>query len=200
MFTGIVEDTGEVSIVRPQGETLIGVKPSKLETESVQIGESIAVNGACLTVISVENGIFFVQASNETLSKTTFCEAARGTVVNLERSVSPNGLIGGHIVTGHIDGVGKVESTVRHGESFEFIFSLPPDFMKYVAPKGCIALNGVSLTVNNVDAGGFSVNIIPHTLSHTTFSSLSAGSKVNFECDIVAKYVERLVGFDGEKP
>ncbi|WP_462137246.1 riboflavin synthase [Candidatus Mycalebacterium sp.] len=199
MFTGIVEDTGEVSLVRPQGETLIGITPSKFDTGSMQIGESLAVNGVCLTVVSVENGAFFVQASNETLSKTTLGEVAQGAVVNLEKSVSPDGLMGGHIVTGHIDGVGEIESTAERGESVEFIVSLPPGFMKYVAPKGCIALNGVSLTVNDVDGNRFSVNIIPHTLFHTTFSSLSAESKVNFECDIVAKYVERLIGFGGEK-
>ncbi|QMU56427.1 MAG: riboflavin synthase [Candidatus Mycalebacterium zealandia] len=199
MFTGIVEDTGEISLVRTQGETLIGVKPSKLDADSIQIGESIAVNGVCLTVVSIENGAFFVQASDETLSKTTLGEAVRGAVVNLERSVSPDGLMGGHIVTGHIDGVGEIESAAERGESVEFIVSLPPEYMKYIVPKCCVTLNGVSLTVNDADDKGFSVNIIPHTLSHTTFSSLSAGSKVNFECDIVAKYVERLVGFSGEK-
>lgn len=199
MFTGIVEDIGVVSLVCPGGDTLIGVKPSAIKAQSLSAGESIAVNGVCLTVVSVESDVFLVQASRETVSKTTISEAAEGTVVNLERSVAPDGLMGGHIVTGHIDGVGTVESAAACAESVEFRFLLPGVFMKYVASKGCIAVNGVSLTVNEAAADRFSVNVIPYTLSHTTFSTLSAGDRVNFECDIVAKYVERLIGFDREK-
>ncbi len=199
MFTGIVEDTGVVSFVRSGGDAFIGIKPSAINVRSLKIGESVAVNGVCLTVVKAEKDAFFIQASRETFSKTTMSETVEGTAVNLERSVAPDGLMGGHIVTGHIDGVGTVGSTVSRAGSVEFRFFLPGGFMKYVAPKGCIAINGVSLTVNEVTDDWFSVNVIPHTLSNTIFSSLSAGDKVNFECDIVAKYVERLIGFEKGK-
>lgn len=199
MFTGIVEDTGIITSVRFGDDSLVGIKPTAIGTQCLKIGESIAVNGVCLTVVSVENEVFLVQISRETLSKTTMSEAGQGTAVNLERSVAPDGLMGGHIVTGHIDGVGTVESTAACGESVEFRFSLPGGFMRYVVPKGCIAINGVSLTVNAVADDWFSVNLIPHTLSKTTFRDFSAGREVNFECDIVAKYVERLIGFDRKK-
>ncbi len=199
MFTGIVEDTGVAKLVRSEGDALIEIKPSAIDARSLKTGESVSVNGICLTVVSVEKGSFFIQASLETFSKTTISETTEGAVVNLERSVTPEGLMGGHIVTGHIDGVGTVESTAARAESVEFIFSLPGVFMKYIAPKGCITINGVSLTVNETADNRFSVNVIPHTLSHTNFSTLSAGDRMNFECDIVAKYIERLIGFDEKK-
>ncbi len=199
MFTGIVEDTGVVSMVQPGADTFVGIKPSAIKPESLAIGESISVSGVCLTAVSFESGAFFIQASRETFSKTTMSSISEGSFVNIERSVAADGLMGGHIVTGHIDGVGTVESTRPRGDSVEFSFSLPGGFMKYVTSKGCIAINGVSLTVNDVKGELFSVNVIPHTLSHTTFGSLSAGDKVNFECDIVAKYVERLMTFE-KKP
>lgn len=196
MFTGIVRDTGTVAFVRPGGgDTVIGIRPSSIRADSLEKGESIAVNGVCLTVISAGGGEFTAQMSQETVSKTTMSSVKEGDAVNLERSVRPDDLMGGHIVTGHIDGVATVKTTQERGESVEFVFSLPARFMKYVAPKGCVAINGVSLTVNEVTDETFSVNIIPHTLSHTTFASLSGGDKVNFECDIVAKYIERLAGF-----
>lgn len=199
MFTGIVEDTGVVSFVRPGGDTVIGIRPLSAGSELFKPGDSVSVSGICLTVVSTEDGGFTTQMSSETVSRTTMADVAEGKVVNLERSVTPEGLMGGHIVTGHIDGVGRVESTGKRGDSVEFRFSLPGGFMKYVAPKGCIAIDGVSLTVNEATGVDFSVNVIPYTLSHTTFASLSAGDGVNFECDIIAKYVERLGDFGVKK-
>ncbi len=199
MFTGIVQDTGVITSIISGGDATVEIKPSAIDPTSMKTGESVSVDGVCLTVVSVGKDAFFIQVSRETFSRTKMLEAKPGKVVNLERSVTPDGLVGGHIVTGHIDGVGAVESTVTKGESIEFNFLLPDGFMKYVAPKGCITLDGVSLTVNEAGENGFSVNIIPHTLSHTTFSSLSVGDKVNFECDIVAKYIERLIDFDSGK-
>ena len=200
MFTGIVEDRGTVGFVRSGGDGAeISVRPRSMDAGSLATGESVAVNGVCLTVVSAGGGGFVCQMSRETLSKTTMSSLGGGSTVNLERSVRPDGLMGGHIVTGHIDGVGTVTEKTPRGNSVEFWFSLPGGFMRYVAPKGCISLDGVSLTVNEVTDAGFSVNIIPHTLSHTTFSSLAVGGGVNFECDIVAKYIERLAVFGGGK-
>ena len=154
MFTGIVEDTGTVSFVRSGGDTEIAIRPLSMDVNSLAMGESIAVNGVCLTVVSVRGGEFISQMSGETVSKTTMSSVRGGNTVNLERSVRPDGLMGGHIVTGHIDGVGTVTERTPRGDSAEFSFSLPGGFMRYVAPKGCIALDGVSLTVNEVtDAG-----------------------------------------------
>lgn len=194
MFTGIIEDLGKVKEVRRRDEEAVfAIQPASMDMRDVQLGESIAVNGACLTVTSVGSNVFTVEASHETLTKTNLSKLNVGSKVNLERSLKLGGRLGGHIVSGHIDGMGKVESTTRRGKSIEVWFSLPKELSRYVVEKGSIALDGVSLTVNSVDGNKFSVNIIPYTQDATMFAELKSGDSVNIECDIIGKYVEKLM-------
>ena len=194
MFTGIVEDIGKVSgIRRKQKESVFTFEVGRIKIAEVELGESIAVNGTCLTVTSIGKNSFTVDASRETLSKTNLGELKKGDSVNLERSLRAGGKLGGHIVNGHVDGVGKVESRRKAGDSHIFRFSVPKALSKYIVQKGSVAVDGVSLTVNDVKGKEFTVNIIPHTLKETIFSGLKKGDTVNIECDIVGKYVEKFV-------
>lgn len=193
MFTGIVEDIGTVSgVIRRTKESTITIRVRKIDPRELVNGESISVSGACLTVTSVAGDSFTVDASRETLSRTSLGKLRAGHTVNLERSLRAGDRMGGHIVSGHVDGVGKVKSKKKRGSSVEFTFSAPADVLKYVVEKGSVAVNGVSLTVNSIGAGEFTVNIIPFTLAETTFGSMRTGSPVNIECDIIGKYVERF--------
>ena len=193
MFTGIVEDIGTVAdVLRRTKESTITIRVRKIDPRELVNGESISVSGACLTVTSVAGDAFTVDASRETLSRTSLGKLRAGHTVNLERSLRAGDRMGGHIVSGHVDGVGKVRSKKKRGSSVEFTFSAPTDVMKYVVEKGSVAVNGVSLTVNTVGGDEFTVNIIPFTLAETTFGSLRTGSPVNIECDIIGKYVERF--------
>ncbi len=194
MFTGIVEDIGTVeAVTRRSKESVITVRVSKIDPRELAAGESISVSGVCLTVTSLEGDTFTVDASRETLSRTTLGKLRAGGAVNLERSLRAGGRMGGHIVSGHVDGVGKVKSKKKRGASVEFRFTAPGDIMKYIVEKGSVAIDGVSLTVNSVGDGEFGVNIIPFTLAETTFGSLRTGRPVNIECDIIGKYVEKLM-------
>ncbi len=194
MFTGIVEDIGTVSgVIRRTKESTITIRVGKIDPRELVNGESISVSGACLTVTSVEGDTFTVDASRETLSRTSLGKLKAGHAVNLERSLRAGDRMGGHIVSGHVDGVGKVKSKKKRGSSVEFTFSAPADVLKYIVEKGSVAVNGVSLTVNSAGGDGFTVNIIPFTLAETTFGSLRAGNPVNIECDIIGKYVEKLM-------
>lgn len=194
MFTGIVEDIGKIRSVEPSGrEIRFTVEVNKIPTEDMAEGESIAINGACLTVTSISRGIFTVDASEETLNKTNLSGVHVGSEINLERSLRVGGRMGGHFVTGHIDGVARVGSKKKAGNSYEYWFKIPFEFSKYIIDKGSVALDGVSLTVNRVADNSFSVNIIPYTQNETTFRNLDVGSTVNLECDIIGKYVEKLV-------
>jgi len=200
MFTGIVEDVGTVKgIKRKPKEVVFTFKVGNIDLKEVGLGDSIAVNGTCLTVTSLGKSTFRIDASHETLTKTNLGILKVGKRVNLERALKVGDKLGGHIVNGHVDGVGKVKSKIKQGESIEFRFSVPKDLSKYIVEKGSVAIDGVSLTVNLVEGREFVVNIIPYTQEATTFGDLKKGSAVNIECDIIGKYVEKFVTGTKEK-
>lgn len=195
MFTGIITDLGKVLKVSLDEGARFEIG-TRYNLETVAIGASIACNGVCLTVVEKGPGWFAVEASRETLSKTTLAEWRPGTPVNLERALKIGDELGGHIVSGHVDGITAVTDVRPDGESLRFTFRAPADLERFVAPKGSVALDGVSLTVNEVDGPLFGVNIIPHTRKETTFGTLAAGSSVNMEIDMLARYVARLISKD----
>jgi riboflavin synthase len=200
MFTGIVEDVGKIKYIKDRAkEVLFTIEVKNIDAEEIRLGESIAINGTCLTVISVRKNTFTVEASQETLARTNLSKLKVGSRINLERSLKLGDRLGGHIVNGHIDGIGKIESMEKRGKSIEVWFSLPEGLSRYVVEKGSIAVDGVSLTVNEVNGNKFSVNIIPYTQEATIFSRLKKGQMVNIECDIIGKYVEKLVTGRGGK-
>ena len=195
MFTGIVTDVGKVRHVEKRGDTHI-VIATHYDVAAVEMGASIACAGVCMTVVdkgTAKDRWFAVTASGETLSKTTIGTWKAGDAVNLERPMRVGDEFGGHIVTGHVDAVAQIVGAVPEGESLRLTFEVPVKFARFVAPKGSVALDGVSLTVNDVDGGRFGVNIIPHTQSVTTFGRAKPDTKVNFEIDLLARYVARLV-------
>ena len=193
MFTGIVEDTGVIkSVDKKDRESTFTISVGKMSLGEAALGDSIAVNGACLTVTTLGGSEFTVDASDETLSRTTLGALAPGSKVNLERALRSGDRLGGHIVNGHVDGVGEVVSKTKSGGSFIFRFSLPEGLAIYVVEMGSVAVDGVSLTGNSAEGNEFTVNIIPFTLAETTFGGLGPGGRVNIECDIIAKYVEKL--------
>jgi riboflavin synthase len=194
MFTGIVTDLGEVrKVVRGAGkETRFEVRTA-YDTGSIEIGASIAHNGVCLTVIETGSDWYAIEASAETLSKTTLGDWSEGVRINLERAMKIGDELGGHIVSGHVDGVATVVSIEPDNQSKRFVFESPADLSRFVAPKGSVALDGVSLTVNEVDKRRFGINVIPHTQSVTTFGLLKVGDRVNMEIDMLARYVARLL-------
>lgn len=194
MFTGIVTDLGEVRrVVRGQGRETRFEIASHYDLSTVEIGASIAHNGVCLTIVETGPDWHAVEVSGETLSKTTLGDWAEGTKVNLERALKVGDELGGHIVSGHVDGVARVVSIRPENQSMRFTFEAPDDLAKFVAPKGSAALDGVSLTVNEVDGRLFGINVIPHTQAVTTFGGLREGSRVNMEIDMLARYVARLL-------
>jgi riboflavin synthase len=197
MFTGIVTDVGRVKAIERRGDTHIAIETA-YDTRSIDIGASIACSGPCLTVVEKGPGWFGVTVSAETLACTTLGQWREGSPVNLERSLKVGAELGGHVVTGHVDGVAQVVLLKAEGESTRIRFKLPPALSSFVASKGSVSVEGVSLTVNEIDdaADGavFGVNIIPHTASHTTLGTLAVGSKVNIEIDVLARYVARLAG------
>ena len=196
MFTGIVSDIGEITSVTPGGNSgdRRFVVRTRHDMAPIAIGASIACSGCCLTVVETGDGRFAVQASAETLECTTLGGWAVGTPVNLERALKAGDELGGHLMSGHVDGVARVVDRRPVAGSTRWEFELPAGFERLVASKGSIALDGVSLTVNSVDGTRFTVNIIPHTFENTTFSELKPGDKVNFEVDMLARYVARAVG------
>lgn len=192
MFSGIIASVGEINAAAPLGNGLrLSIHAPELPLTDVRIGDSIAVNGACLTVIEVTDSIFKVDVSAETLR----CTAGLGTVhkkVNLERALALSSRLDGHLVSGHVDGVGKILTLKPIEESWLLEIEAPRELAKYIAPKGSIAVNGVSLTTNTVDGCKFSINLIPHTMACTTFHALQENDPVNLEIDLVARYLERL--------
>jgi riboflavin synthase len=192
MFTGIIQDIGTVVDVAKNGDWVLKVKTDKLSLFNTPIGASIACSGVCLTVTSKSFNTFHVQASAETLSKTTLLNWVPGTLVNLEPALRLGDELGGHIVTGHVDGVAFVTGKERVGESLRLQFDAPHELTRFLAPKGSVTIDGVSLTVNEIDHALFNVNIIPHTQSSTTLGKLAIGDGVNFEVDMFARYIERL--------
>ena len=194
MFTGIVTDVGKVRHVEKRGDTHI-VIATKFDVSQIDVGASIACSGACMTVGdkgSAKDRWFAFTASGETLSKTTLGTWKVGEAINLERPMRVGDEFGGHIVTGHVDAVAEIVSMKPEGESVRMIFAVPRNLARFVAQKGSVALDGVSLTVNDVDGARFGVNIIPHTQKVTTFGRAKPGSKMNFEADLMARYVARL--------
>ena len=195
MFTGIVEDVGKIEkkILQKTGEYLIRIKCNMLNTKNFKLGESIAVNGVCLTVTKSGKTYFETLASLETLSKTNLGNKSVNDHVNLERAMKANGRFGGHIVSGHVDTLGKVTNVKKAGKSVEYLFRINKKLTKYIIEKGSITIDGISLTINRVRVNTFSVNIIPHTSQNTISNSWLNKSEVNLEFDMIAKYIEKMV-------
>ena len=196
MFTGLIQAVGHIQSKQARGGDLrLGIAVGELSMDAVALGESIAVSGVCLTVIEFDGTHFLADVSNETLSLTTMGVLAEGAPVNLERALLPDTRLGGHLVAGHVDGLGQVEKIWDDGRSQRWRFAAPRSLLRYIAVKGSICVDGVSLTVNAADDAGFEVNLVPHTVAHTAFASTPVGAAVNLEVDLVARYVERLVSF-----
>ncbi|MBD8526647.1 riboflavin synthase [Pseudomarimonas arenosa] len=194
MFTGLIQGRGKVKGMMPSGGDLrLQIDVGSLPFDQVEMGESIAVSGCCLTVVEFDASSFVADVSTETLACTTLGQWALGRSVNLERAMLPTTRFGGHIVSGHVDGLGAVESIVQDGRAQRWRFAAPAELLRYVAKKGSIAVDGVSLTVNEVDTGGFEVALIPHTVAHTGFEFNRVGDAVNLEVDLLARYAERLL-------
>ena len=193
MFTGIVQDIGRVESREPRGgdERLI-ITTDKMDLSRVAIGDSICVQGVCLTVAELQGKSFAADASRETLSLTTLGELAPGSVVNLEPALRAGDPLGGHLVSGHVDGVAHVAALSSDARSVRVSFKVPHALARYIARKGSVTIDGVSLTTNEVDGDTFGVNLIPHTQSVTTLARLEVGTRVNLEVDQIARYVERL--------
>ncbi len=191
MFTGIITDIGIVETLEQAGDLRARIKTG-YDTNGIDIGASIASDGVCLTVIELGEDWYDVQISAETVSKTNVGSWEPGARVNLERALRVGDELGGHIVSGHVDGVAEVISVTDEGDSTRFAFRAPEALAKFIAPKGSVALNGTSLTVNNVQGAVFGVNIIPHTKEVTTWGDTSVGDRINLEIDTLARYVARL--------
>lgn len=198
MFTGLIKDLGEVASIEDRG----GLKRFRISThlgvEKMDIGASIACNGCCLTVVDKSGGCFVVDVSNETLDKTTLGNWQEGTKINLEPSLRLGDEMGGHMVSGHVDCTATVEAMVKDGESWRITIRVPDSVSPYIAPKGSLALNGISLTVNEVSGSTFGVNIIPHTWQVTDISGWREGQRINLEVDMLARYVARMIAREKE--
>lgn len=194
MFTGIVIDIGKITELRDiAADRRISVETRLAAKGGLLLGSSIAVNGVCLTVTDLSANDFTADVSMETLRCTTFSALQLGDPVNLEPALTPNTALGGHFVSGHVDGIGKVRSIQAAGRSYRYTITTPGTLSKYIAVKGSVTVDGVSLTVNSVSAHSFEVNIIPHTLEQTLFKSYRQGTDVNLEVDLLARYLERLL-------
>jgi riboflavin synthase len=198
MFTGIVLAKGRLASMTERGGDLeLGIDAAGLDSARLNVGDSIAVQGACLTVTRKQGACFFADVSRETLGLTTLGKLTAGSSVNLEPSLRAGDALGGHMVSGHVDALGRLRKMAEDGRSRRMEFELPAGLMRFVAPKGSICVNGVSLTVNKVEGVCFDVNIIPHTLKETTLGELRVEDEVNIEIDVVARYLERLMSKSG---
>ena len=194
MFTGIIQAIGEVAAVAPKGEDRrLRIATGKLDLADVALGDSIAVDGVCLTVVDLPGDGFQADVSAETLRCTALRDVRAGRRVNLEKALTPTTHLGGHLVSGHVDGLGEVVRRYSEGRSERFVMRAPDELARYIAAKGSICINGISLTVNSVSGAEFMLNIVPHTLQETTMGALQAGDVVNLEIDIIARYLERLL-------
>ncbi len=193
MFTGIIEETGIVKTVQRSGNSsFIRIQADKV-LEDTRIGDSIAVNGVCLTVTAIDGGIFQADVMNETLARSSLGGLGSGGRVNLERAMAAGGRFGGHIVSGHIDGTGTITAVERDGIAVWYTISAEAGILRYIVEKGSVAIDGISLTVAKVTETDFSVSVIPHTAANTILPTKKAGDRVNLENDIIGKYVERLM-------
>jgi riboflavin synthase len=194
MFTGIIQAVGRIALLEKiGGDVRLRIEPGALDMRDVQRGDSIAVNGVCLTAIEHDSAGFSADVSGETLAHTTLGGLRAGTRVNLEKALTPSSRLGGHLVSGHVDAVGEVIERSVEARSVRFRVLAPATLARYIAAKGSICLDGVSLTVNAVDGAQFDLNIVPHTLQATTLGELQAGNRVNLEVDLIARYLERLL-------
>jgi riboflavin synthase len=194
MFTGLVEGVGTLAAREMRdGDARLTIGVGTLPFDRVEMGESISVNGVCLTVVAFDAAHFEADASNETLALTTLGALPVGRALNLERAMRPDDRLGGHLVSGHVDGVGRVLQVSDDARAQRWTFATPKPLLRYIAQKGSICVDGVSLTVNAVDAAGFEVALVPHTIANTAFARTTTGDAVNLEVDLVARYVERLL-------
>lgn len=201
MFTGIVQATGRI-VYREQrdGDLRLAIDArrlaSRVEAVRLAVGESIAVSGVCLTVVEWQDGDFVADVSRETLALTTLGRLAVGEAVNLEAALRVGDPLGGHLMSGHVDGVARIAAIEQDGRSMRLTVQPPPALARFIAPKGSVALDGVSLTVNEVGASSFGINLIPHTVELTTFRQAAVGRLLNLEVDLLARYVQRALGLD----
>lgn len=194
MFTGLIEGVGTLAARETRGgDARLRIGVGTLPFDGVQLGESISVNGCCLTVVEFDTDSFAVDASNETLALTTLGRLDIGAPLNLERAMRPTDRLGGHLVSGHVDGLGIAAKRWDDARAVRWRITAPMALLRYIAHKGSVCVDGVSLTVNEADDAGFEVALIPHTVEHTAFSTLRVGDSVNLEVDLVARYVERLL-------
>jgi riboflavin synthase len=194
MFTGIIEDVGHIESLTPTGDDIrLRIRVNKLDMSDVALGDSIANNGVCLTVVDMSASGFSADVSHETIKRSGFADYKAGSKVNLEKAMLPSSRFGGHIVSGHVDGVGEVISVNPVGRYVEIWVQAPNDLARYLAEKGSITVDGVSLTVNAVDGAKFLITLIPHSLQETIIGGYKKGTKINLEVDVVARYLERLM-------
>lgn len=201
MFTGLIQAVGRIASLEPRGGDLrLRIATGLLPIGDLQLGESIAVSGVCLTVVECDAHGVSADVSNQTLACTTLGALSVGAAVNLERALLATDRLGGHLVAGHVDGVGEVLSILDDARSQRWRFRAPDRLLRYIAEKGSICVDGVSLTVNAVDMDGLEVNLVPHTITHTAFCETRIGAAVNLEVDLVARYVERLISTREDTP
>ncbi|ANB01041.1 riboflavin synthase [Ectothiorhodospira sp. BSL-9] len=194
MFTGIIQSVGTLAATEDRGgDSRLTLRTGKLDLTDVQLGDSIAVNGVCLTAVALPGDGFVADVSRETLSKTSLGALGIGDPVNLEKALTPTTRLGGHLVSGHVDGLGEVTAVEQEARSWRYHVRVPDELARYIAPKGSVCIDGVSLTVNTVDGAVFTVNIVPHTQQETIINGYRVGTRVNIEVDIIARYLERLL-------
>ncbi len=194
MFTGIIQAVGRIAQKQATGiDTRLYVQTGQLAIDTVQLGDSIAVSGVCLTAVKLPGDGFWSDVSGETLAHTTLGKLAVNSPVNLEKALTPQSHLGGHIVSGHVDGVGTITKCYKEGRSIRLHIVAPDELAKYIAQKGSICVDGISLTVNSVQGAEFALNIVPHTLAMTTLDKVKVGQPVNLEVDVIARYLERLL-------
>jgi riboflavin synthase len=197
MFTGIIQAVGKIADMQPQGGDMrLRVHTADLPLSDVGLGDSICTSGVCLTVVELPGDGFWADVSGESLNLTTLGYLSKGSQVNLEKALTPQSRLGGHIVSGHVDGVGEIVSMAEDARSIRVVLRAPDALAKYIAHKGSICVDGTSLTVNQVNGAEFDLNIIPQTMQETIFGTYQAGSRVNLEVDVIARYLERLIQGD----
>lgn len=194
MFTGIIQAVGTLAKIEPRGgDYRLTINTKKLVMSDVSLGDSIAVNGVCLTVIELFEQGFAADVSRETISLTTLASLTGGNRLNLEKALTLNAPLGGHLVSGHVDGIGTILKRTEDARSIRFSIEVPPELARYIAHKGSVTIDGISLTVNSINGTQFELNIVPHTLSRTIMGEYQTGKKINLEVDLIARYLERLL-------